>query len=264
MIKYFLLFYSAALFCSCETVIDVPLKDADQRIVIEGNITNDTNSCIVKISKVSNFYSSNTFNYVSNAIVKIVENGTTEFILQEIAPGIYKSLGFVGIVGANYLLNVTVDGKEYLANSTMPAPVEIDSLTLEDNFFFGDTSKVLVCHFQDPVNVANNYRYFSLFQDSIGRGIDIDRDQFFNGENISHEVFEFSGNIANFLGDTVTVELWSIDAAVYDYLFTLEATLNAGSGQFASPANPNSNINNGALGYFSAHAISRKGKKLFP
>jgi hypothetical protein len=264
MIRYYTLLFIVAIFCSCETVIDVPLKDADQRLVIEGTITNDSNYCVIKISQVSNFYSSNSFNAVSNANVKIIENGSAEYTFLEVAPGIYKLNGFVGAIGANYQLNVTADGKQYIANSKMPAQVGIDSLSVKDDFFFGDTSKVVTCHFQDPVDNVNYYRYKSFFIDSTGKDINIDRDQFFNGEYIDRDLFSISGDFEEKYGDSATIELWSIDASVFDYFYTLSATLSAGSGQFAAPANPNTNISNGAMGFFSAHAISRKGIKLVP
>jgi hypothetical protein len=264
MKKIICLSFLIALFASCEQVIDVPLKDADERLVVEAIVTNDSDLCYVKLSKVSNFYSSNSFNAVSNAVVKVIENGTVEYSMLLVAPGIYKATSLIGLPGSTYQLNISVNGEQYSAISKMPAPVSIDSLTLKDEFFFGDTSKVLTCHFQDPLNVSNNYRYKTLFTDSIGKGISIDRDQFFNGEYIDRDLFSVSGDFEKSLGDTVTVELWSIDAAVYDYFFTLAATLNSASGQFATPANPNTNVSNGALGYFSAHAISRRGIKLIP
>jgi hypothetical protein len=264
MIKFLSLFIVIAFFCSCETVIDVPLNDADKRLVIEGTVTNDSNFCVVKISKVSNFYTSNAFNAIANATVKIIENGITEYNLLQIAPGIYKANGFIGTIGSNYQLNVSVDGKQYTATSKMPDIVAIDSLTLKDDFFFGGLSKVVTCHFQDPIDFTNYYRYKSFFNDSIDEGINLDKDQFFNGEYIDKDIFGYSDDFQNKYGDSVTVELWSTDSKVYDYFFTLASTLSAGSGQFASPANPNSNLSNGAMGFFSAHAISRKGIKLIP
>jgi hypothetical protein len=58
--------------------------------------------------------------------------------------------------------------------------------------------------------------------------------------------------------DTLIVELQSIDKATYDYFTTLESISGNVMEQTASPANPISNFNNGALGYFSAYSFDRK------
>ncbi len=60
-------------------------------------------------------------------------------------------------------------------------------------------------------------------------------------------------------GDTVTVELLSIDKATYDYFNTLRDILSSDRAATSlSPANPNTNLSGGALGYFAAWAIDRK------
>ncbi|MBW7892063.1 MAG: DUF4249 family protein, partial [Chitinophagaceae bacterium] len=55
-------------------------------------------------------------------------------------------------------------------------------------------------------------------------------------------------------GDLVKVEMQSISSTVYDYWYSLIQGAS-GNSSSASPANPISNIEGGALGYFSAHQI---------
>ena len=57
-------------------------------------------------------------------------------------------------------------------------------------------------------------------------------------------------------GDTVVVELQTLDRATYDYYRTLFPILDGGLGT-PNPANPESNLSNDALGYFGACTISR-------
>ena len=66
----------------------------------------------------------------------------------------------------------------------------------------------------------------------------------------SYEVFQQS--------DTVVVELYTLDAQTFEYYNTL-FQISGGSEMmsFTTPANPNTNISNGALGYFGAYTISR-------
>jgi hypothetical protein len=52
--------------------------------------------------------------------------------------------------------------------------------------------------------------------------------------------------------------MYCIDKNVYNYFFSLlQVTGNNGGFQSASPDNPITNISGGALGYFSAHTVSR-------
>jgi len=52
-------------------------------------------------------------------------------------------------------------------------------------------------------------------------------------------------------GDEVTIWLESVDKYVYEYF----RTESSEGWQSASPANPTSNISNGALGYFNACSV---------
>ena len=52
-------------------------------------------------------------------------------------------------------------------------------------------------------------------------------------------------------GDTIHVELISMDEANYEYLYTLDSSNDEG-GFSAAPANPRSNLEGNALGYFGA------------
>ncbi len=60
-------------------------------------------------------------------------------------------------------------------------------------------------------------------------------------------------------GDTITVELLSIDKATYDYFNTLSDILTSDRAATSlSPANPITNLSNGPLGYFVAYTVDTK------
>jgi hypothetical protein len=84
------------------------------------------------------------------------------------------------------------------------------------------------------------------------------------GYNLREDTF-FDGNENDFSfdnmdlqsGDKIEVQLISIDNMVYDYFKTLANIVSGGGGaSSSSPANPNSNLSNNALGYFAAESIS--------
>jgi hypothetical protein len=242
------------LLSSCEQVIDLPLRDSDARLVIEGGITNDSGSCRIQLSRVVNYNASNDPALVSGASVVLFDNGV-QYSLTEVQTGLYANPQLVGIPGHTYHLEVTVDGVNYSSTSYMPLKIEIDSLSLEEQTFFFDTALVTHVHFKDPLGIENYYRYRSRMGDTINKDIQVDRDLFFDGQVMDQPLF--GGGRKPHLGDTIFVELWGIDKGVYEYYNTLNSILGGAGPSVASPANPTSNITGGAMGYFSAYTISR-------
>ncbi|HYJ37819.1 MAG TPA: hypothetical protein VEV87_04350 [Chitinophagaceae bacterium] len=59
-------------------------------------------------------------------------------------------------------------------------------------------------------------------------------------------------------GDEVTIEMLTIDGVIFKYWNSLRSAGGDGSTSTASPANPVTNIEGGALGYFSAQTIRQK------
>ena len=61
-----------------------------------------------------------------------------------------------------------------------------------------------------------------------------------------------------FPGDTVTLELHSIDRAYYDFVGDAQLEIFGNNPLFSGPpANIRSNIDNGAMGAFTAYSITR-------
>ncbi len=243
------------LLSSCEQVIDLPLRDSDARLVIEGGITDDPGSCRVRLSRVVNYDQSNDPLLVSGASVLIYDNGA-EYSLTEMETGMYVNPQLIGIPGHAYRLVVTVDGETYSSNSFMNSKVEIDSLSFEKQSFFMDTNLVTHIHFKDPAGIENYYRYRFSKGGPLNNEIQIDRDLFFDGQDINQPLFGQGPKL--FPGDTMFIELWGIDKGVYEYYSTLREILGGAGPSTASPANPTSNISGGAMGYFSAFTVARK------
>ncbi len=109
------------------------------------------------------------------------------------------------------------------------------------------------------MNIAN-FNRFILFVNNVDKGfLVINDDRLLDGILITQPVPYPAEEIVEFNnGDTVTVYLQSIDEGVYEYFRTLKQLEGGGHGGSTSPANPRSNIDNGALGYFSAYAIKEK------
>lgn len=238
----------------CEKVIDLDLRESDRRIVIESQI-NTEGLCYAKVSRVNNYNDNNVFPEISGATVLLSDDLGTEILFAEISPGLYLPDSFAAVPGRTYTLSVTVDGEVYTSKSTTPFPVNIDSLSTRKELFFVDADLVTICHFVDPAEFTNYYRYVYTINNVTGNDYILDTDELYNGQAVNTRLFSFG--IEPDVGDSITIELWGLDRASHDYFLTLETAIDGASGQQAAPANPISRFTNGAMGYFCAYTVSR-------
>lgn len=246
---------------ACEKVINVDLNEAAPRIVIDGLIDNGPGPYKVMISKSGSYFNQPTLPIVSGALVIIADNTGITDTLAERAPGVYLTSRTRGIPGRTYTLTVLSDNIEYTGTSTMFNYVSIDSLsfirteTQHFNFSGGSGNEKnvsLYCYFKDPPE-KNFYRLKVFPEDTT----DFDRyrlfdDQYTNGEETELRV----GYVVE--GDTLRIDLLSLDKSTYGYYRTLEDLLHSNPVFGSTPANPDTNLSNGALGYFGSCAVSTR------
>lgn len=264
---YHLIFiFTLLIFSSCEKVINIDLNTANPKLVIEGTLSNEVGSAArVKLSLTGNYFDTGTFPAVSGAIVSITENNAKTFLLNEESAGIYTSNAIQGIAGNTYTLKVLYKDHLYAGVSIMPQQVLIDSLTLVISTGPGgggpgrdENSLRVACHFKDPQGLGNYYHlnYFvnGIKSDSLS-GYRLYTDKLTDGNEASVS----SRNLKALPGDTLRVQLSSIDRTTYDFYNTMNDIIGGGRGPASSsPANPNTNLSNGALGYFAAFSVDYK------
>jgi hypothetical protein len=243
---------------SCKKIVTLKLNNVPAAIVIQGEVTNQPGPYYVSISRPVDFYADNSFPSVSGAAVVITDNSGQTDSLTEVSPGVYGTHTLQGAPGEQYNLSVTVGGVNYTAVSTMPATVNLDSLTFVANSGFGRKRISAVANFQDPAGVRNYYQFIEYINGArLTKDLFVFDDRLSDGRYIEYTLFNDSTYLQQ--GDDVEVDLHCIDSAVYKYFFQLFTSGGAGSfNTSASPANPTSNISNGAYGYFSAHTVSSK------
>lgn len=252
----------AFLFTSCTKEIDLKLDDKSGELVIEGNVTNQNGPHTVRITRTVAFTKQNEYPSVTNAFVTISDNTGLIDTLVYTTNGEYKTSRLVSIPGRTYFLTVRVNNITYTANSTMPNPVAFNDLTKDSFSFGGNTSYRLLPVFTDPIEIGNRYFFITtvagkrekildVFSDNINNGIPNQRTIFLGFNNSSTEVTIDKG-------DTVNVEMQCISNDIYTYYHALLELSGGGPSGGTAPANPTSNISNGALGYFSAHAVAFK------
>jgi len=187
--------------------------------------------------------------------VQITEEVGATVSLTETSAGIYQS-SLIGIPGKRYNLQVNIGSKTLNATSQMPQSVSIDSLYVSSMSMTNEKTYYANVAIIDPAEKGNAYRYVQYVNGVKGKDVFIQNDDISNGKKITNSLFGQDNDKIK-VGDQIRVELLSIDPSVYTYWLTLWQSAT-GDGNSASPANPVSNINGGALGYFSAHTTNSK------
>lgn len=257
-LKISLIILYSLLFFSCEKIINLQLKDTEKQIVIEGSITNRAKQCFVFISHTQPINEESRFNGVSKAMVSISDEHGNTATLSEIEKGVYFNENLKGNYGERYHLKVQLNNRSYTATSTMPpTPVNLDSISVEYNSLY--SSYTTSVHFRDPSYEANQYMFIIYKNDRKYNSFFVLNDEYINGKDVKQSLPIFSKEKTDLIytGDTVKVRMHCIDKNVFKYWYSLNTGAMGGTGgpaSFGSPANPVTNIEGGALGYFSAHS----------
>lgn len=251
------LFLAIVFLCGCEDVIRVDLKTTAPRLVIEGKLSNIPSQNYFIISRTTDFYSPSRVVKVSGATIIVSDDAGNVDTLVEITPGEYFFVNpNPAVTGRTYSATVTVEEKTYTASTTMQPLIPIDTLRFE---YEEDEEEgyQLIVDFQDVPN-RSDYARIKIDSNSVSKeGFFIYDGRYSDGNMISYEEFPDLFE----LGDTVRVELHSMDRTMYFYFLTLWEVWASemSSGLFdATPANPNTNWSGGALGYFGAFNISQR------
>lgn len=260
------LIISLFTFASCQKVIELDLKNAEQNLVIDAIITDEVGNNGVSIIKSKSFYESNNFDTITNAIVWVTDLSTnTNYDFSLNGENIFTNPVIVTVPGNIYQLNVVINGDTTIGVCEVPlTKVLLDSIVVEKSefsAFIGRDIFVGVPKYKDPVGRGNNYLLRSYLNGVKSVASAFDNDEYIDGQiNKSSITFRNldldSDDPEFFVGDTLTVELLNISRPVYDFYSTLAQNSSA---IVSNPANPRSNITGiNVLGVFNAATISRK------
>ena len=245
---------------SCEDMIDVDLRTAEPRLVIEGVIRMGEPAEVL-ITKSKAFSGSNEYPPVTDAVVVISGDDMRHpDTLSCNGQGRYVAETVKGTERTTYHLSVTYEDVQYTATSYMPPRVEIDSLTVW-KMPIKKTADPQV-HFKDPAGEENRYYRCVLSINGVRPAALRDRlkdrlisTAFADGDAIHRPVFiDYEVDRDDdpvHQGDMVTVEMQCLDKDVYTFFETLYNVEDA-------LANPTGNIKGGALGYFGAYSFTSR------
>jgi hypothetical protein len=192
----------------------------------------------------------NTFNFVHNP------NGHADSL------GIYlPETPFVGVIDRTYSLTVMVDGKSYEATDKLYRLVPIDKLEYvidkdeEDDPEDPGRFYEVRLWVKEPQETRDYYLFESYRNGELAYDNDTDvyyGDDELIGENIdgvSLPVFYSKDDVAE-------IVVYSLSRDGFIFYRDLEKLINNDGGMFGTPpANPRTNLSNGAVGFFQVSAI---------
>lgn len=262
---------------SCTEIVDIELDSTYTRLVVYGMITTDSAQHEVALTTTTDYFFGSAPPPVDNATVTVTFGNTAVTLQHSVeTPGIYFFPEAIrGVPGTQYDLlvedvDIDQDGitETYRASTVMPGIVPPDSITLQkfiSPFFSGYQVAIWS---PDPPEV--NYYNFKLWRnkellnkrlsDYTVQPDDLFPDNYIPGLPIGFLDDDDEDEMV-FPGDTVTLELNSITEEYYNFIVEAQSEIFGNNPLFSGPpANVSTNLENGAVGIFTAYSIERISK----
>lgn len=245
---------------SCEEQIAWDFKTRDlPLLVVEGMITNEKTRHQVKLTRPVTELNEIP-EPVSGATVTIHENEKLLLLSEDpVGSGIYKTDSIIGVIMKVYLLNIRINGKNYTAQTEMIRVTPLDPL---DYSPVNDSSGYykLNLYDSDEPSITEYYLDWSHVPGNNNTNVDccrakiiyyslntIDIDEMFRPEK-EQVIFP--------AGTKVYRRKFSMNEAHAAFIRTLLSEIEWRGGLFdVQPGNVQTNISEGAIGYFAASTV---------
>lgn len=263
--RYILMMLTVVTLFSCEEVIQLDLEATPQKVVIEGLFTDRRGDQFVRISKTADFYNSDALEVVSGADVTVTSSDGEVIPFIEITSGYYAPSGKVsGQIGMSYKLAVRIDDQVYESEEQLLRVTDIDSLNYEltedpsDERMEKGHLYDLLMYFQEPKG-TQDYYFFKFYRNDSLAYTNANDIYLTSDEALSESIKGFPAPVYYAENDTAYMEMFSLTRKGYLYFSDLANLQFSDGGLFGPvPANPRSNISNGALGFFQVSAVVSK------
>lgn len=270
-IIYLFLAIAGIVLTSCEKVIKVDLNSEDPKLVVEASVIADSTIHTVKLTQSINFDQDIAAPVVSDAKITITDVNDASFANYtfDVLSQTYKSSSFLAKEGHTYKLTIVSAGKTYTSINTIPKRVTLDSLKIAEYPFGPQTIYSLVPLRKDPPGITNYYLFRLKKNGKLINGIYTEDDQGLDGQLTLKPIFtpnndytpdttinkvrkfKWKENGVLSVLDSVEAEVQMSCISEKTYRFFFSLSLNGGGQQSATPSNPDSMFEGGALGYFS-------------
>ena len=271
---------------SCEDVITIDLDKGESQLAIDALILVDRGAQSIRLTKTADYFDNSTkAPGASGAFVRIESSLGQSFDFTEDLsnPGTYRnSTSIIGTTGEIFYLKIQYEGQGFTASSRLARTTLIDSLYQEERAaeFGNEAGKYLYfaardsagpgdyCWIKYSLNGQEDLRYNRL-------GAAFPVDAAFSPGNADGLDFIYpirnsiNGTKGYLVGDTLSVELLSIDSEQWRFLKEMEVQLN-NTGLFANPMsnvrgnifNADKNSKTAAVGCFGMARVSQAGVRI--
>ena len=258
----------------CTEIVDIELDSTYARLVVFGTITTDSIAHSVELTRTTDYFYNETPPAVSDAIVSISFNDSVIFLQEnQESPGkYYLPAPMKGIPGTTYHLEITgvdidEDGEEetYGASAVMPTFSKADSIGLL-RFFSSPISGYQVLLYSADPPERNWYKYrISVNEKLLDPRLSdytVQPDDFVNNNYIFGLPIGFLSDDDEdeqlLPGDIVQLEINSISETYYNFIVEAQGEIFGNNPLFSGPpANVSTNIDNNAVGIFTAYTVDR-------
>jgi Domain of unknown function (DUF4249) len=287
----------AVTFLSCDTVIHPTLQSATPVYIVDAFINNKPDTQVIRVTYSQPYFEETVPPGVSGASVVVTDNDANLYTFAENPKekGAYiwvPSTTPLGRVGNHYMLVIKINNENLLAQSTMGRVPPIDSITFQANDRNDGTKEFYRAQFwavdlRGPGDtywiktykngmLLNKPEDLNLAYDAaFSKGSNFDGYTFIqpirNGINPNDTDANDKRLSPYSLGDSVYVEIHSLNEATFDFLNQVAVQTNRPGGfseLFARPlANVSTNIFNenakgtNVQGFFNVGSVSGMGKK---
>lgn len=274
--KYiFLLFVLVGLLNSCTEKIDLDLNDDEefQRLVVAGWFTDEPSRQRVDLTLTTSYLQNESAPRALGAVVSVTD-GETSWNYTETDPGVYETEdGVFGEPERSYTLSIDFEDKVYSATSFMRTVAPIDSIAFEfieeEDEEDPDYYDVFIWT-QELEGIGDSYMWLTEINGEPLRDtlteIGFVEDEIYDGSYIDGAQIEYIDLVDGIEpGDEFTIKQYNIGREAYDVFIGIMNETEWNGGLFdAPPANVNTNLTGGALGYWGAAGVSSKSGLLPP
>ena len=224
---------------------------------MEANYTAEDSTVRVKLSLTTSYFDNEPQATLDNLVVIITDHLGNPTQVPFIGNGSYELTNYIPNFNTDYTMTVQYEGVTYTAVSRMNPPVQLLPIVYEyyPPFFGLEAGYITFLRFNDPPGIQNQYIIVMSLNHVEEKNLTdfyLQSDELSDGNLVERPLFRENPFQ---IGDTVGLELRSMDRGVYDYFSEILSI--AGGQSSAAPANPKSNWDNKGLGYFSAYSNSR-------
>lgn len=258
----------ALSFFSCEKTILLDLEDTQNKVIIEGQVTDRPGFQFVKLSRSTGFYGSGATPRITTASVEIEDNEGNLIAFVHNPNNHPDSAGyylpeneFTGVINRAYTLTVTVDGEQYVAKDSLIRLVPIDKLEVRiDDLEQEDPQKPgqfyqMLMYVTEPQDTRDYYMFKCYRNGKLEKAFESDV-YYADDEFIQEQIDGIPMPVYFAKGDIASVEVFSMTREAYIFYRDLDKVLNNDGGMYDPPAaNPRNNLSNGALGFFMTAAV---------